>query len=87
MHSGTQLQISLGVTFSKMLVMFKFAILASLYQSTHFREFNNVLQEYKIGNETILTADSLNEQIRIVEFSIAGICIKHLAVAGKIKQW
>lgn len=81
------MQISLGDTFSKMLVMFKFAISASLYQITHFREFNNVLLENKIGDETSLTADSLNTQICIVEFSIAGICIKHVAVAGKIKQW
>jgi hypothetical protein len=53
-----------------MLVMFKFTILASLYKSTHFREFNNVLLENKIGNEISLIADSLNEQICMLSFQL-----------------
>ena len=53
-----------------MLVMFKFAILARLYKSTHYREFNNVLLENKIGKEISLIADSLNEQICMLSFQL-----------------
>jgi hypothetical protein len=53
-----------------MLVMLKFAILASLYKSTHFREFNNVLLENKIGNEISLIADNLTEHICMLSFHL-----------------